>query len=112
MSKPQAQHTPGPWHINPLFDYSVNSEKKHVTMVNVSVRGKECDVDHPEAQANARLIAAAPDLLEACKLAKQHLDAMRLESGMGNVLLPFEKAAFEQVDTALTAAIEKAEGDK
>jgi len=35
---------------------------------------------------------------------------MRLESGMGNVILPFEKAAFEQVDEALTAAIEKAEG--
>ena len=53
---------------------------------------------------------SAPALLAACKLAKQHLDAMRLESGMGNVLLPFEKAAFEQVDDALTAAIAQAKG--
>ena len=48
-------------------------------------------------------------LVAACKAAKQHLDAMRLESGMGNVMLPFERAAFEQVDRELTAAIEKAE---
>lgn len=58
------------------------------------------------------LADAAPALLAACKLAKQHLDAMRLESGMGNVMLPFEKAAFEQVDRELTAAIAQAEGEQ
>ena len=69
----------------------------------------------PQAIDAAREIERAVNsfdaLLAACRLAKEHLDAMRLESGMGNVMLSFERTAFEQVDNVLTAAIAAAEGE-
>lgn len=57
-------HTPGPWHVNNNFPWLVNGPPE---APGVIVDTKEhCD---DEAEANARLIAAAPELLEACKMA-------------------------------------------
>ena len=59
------QHTTGEWHTNSGQVYSLD-DTRGATIALVS--------DHygPDVQqANARLIAAAPDLLEACKLAYQ-----------------------------------------
>ena len=53
------QHTPGPWWHSGL-------EVGTVPMMMVKV-AKVSGANHQEAQANARLIAAAPDLLEALK---------------------------------------------
>ena len=64
-----------------------------------------------DGAAIVQAINAHDALVAACRLAKEHLGAMRLESGMGNVMLPFERAAFEQADNVLTAAIAKAEGE-
>lgn len=51
-------HTPGPWHENDGFIYGDNPP--------LIVCDPHCDVaDHDEREANARLIASAPDLLEA-----------------------------------------------
>ena len=50
------------------------------------------------------------DLLAACKLAKQHLDAMCCETPIADFLLEPQKAAFRHVDETLTAEIKKAEG--
>lgn len=50
-------------------------------------------VTSDQARANAHLIAAAPDLLAACKLAERHHQGMHSEPGI-----------------ALRAAIAKAEG--
>ena len=65
------KHTPGPWTIedngwNGQFIYGdddrVNGKRRFIA---------EVDLNYDEAEANARLIAAAPDLLEALfKLAK------------------------------------------
>jgi hypothetical protein len=58
----------------------------------------------PERVANARLIAAAPDLLEACKeavLQIEYLHAKFQATGSG-----------EATVSRLRAAIAKAEGDK
>jgi len=44
------------------------------------------------------------DLLAACKLAKEHLDAMRQGKDLGRL-------SFDQVEQALIEAIEKAEGE-
>jgi len=56
-----------------------------------------------------RIINTFDSLLSTCKLIKQFLDAMRVESGVGNVLLPFEKLAFEQVDEAVSKVLEQVE---
>lgn len=75
----EAKHTPGPWHVD-----AVHSEALHeVCMTNpppkegnpVVLASVEYDQDRGtcptlrEANANARLIAAAPDLLAACQAA-------------------------------------------
>ena len=52
------QHTPGPWHVEPApnrVHFAVRNDGVHV------VTGWR------EGAANARLIAAAPDLLEALR---------------------------------------------
>jgi len=60
------KHTPGPWYVaDTKIRTSINSEHKHIAMVNYSYRGIESDVMGEEHEANARLIAAAPDLLAA-----------------------------------------------
>jgi hypothetical protein len=64
-----AKHTPGPWRVviraNQRGIRSLTIDTGHLT------GGTYCKMGaselQPEDEANARLIAAAPDLLEACK---------------------------------------------
>lgn len=67
-----SKHTPGPWKVldrtlivttEPWITVCVGSEKEMVAMMNM---------EDPSIRPgpNARLIAAAPDLLEALKLAR------------------------------------------
>ena len=68
----QTKHTPGPW-SSPAQD-----------MVTTGI-GTICAVWKPDRftggsqQANAHLIAAAPELLEACKRVRAMLDSMQME---------------------------------
>ena len=59
------EHTVGPWSIDPAFSANglINSETGAVAQI--------IELDNPddETAANARLIAAAPDLLAACEAA-------------------------------------------
>ena len=64
----ESTHTPGPWYHNPA-DEPQNAER-HVCVdegqwLRVIARVKQNDKDN--ALANAQLIAAAPELLEACQ---------------------------------------------
>jgi len=54
------KHTPGPWSINRYDTYD-----KDIVIREPGVRVDFDDVDQDEQEANARLIAAAPELLEA-----------------------------------------------
>ena len=55
------QHTPGPWHVQPFSDVTyVDSEMHSGFRTRIcSLRGKK------DRLANARLISAAPELLES-----------------------------------------------
>lgn len=53
------KHTPGPWHVNSSGAEIV--EDRGIVIAEVFDRGTET----PRPQANARLIAAAPDMLRA-----------------------------------------------
>jgi len=66
-----AQHTPGPW--------SVKSDPCHFdTLSDIHAGGKliaQTCSEYPSLEANARLIAAAPDLLAALEKLEYWLDS-------------------------------------
>ena len=65
------KHTPGPWHVANAKsgkDFGILTfDKKHVLAEAFCDIREVSDSGLVEAENNARLIAAAPDLLEACK---------------------------------------------
>jgi hypothetical protein len=62
------QHTPGPWKVKAHSTAVLAGRKQICSNVNAaSVLPVNIVEDHKIAEANARLIAAAPDLLEALK---------------------------------------------
>jgi hypothetical protein len=69
-------HTPGPWELNgdTITGKDTDLNRSPIATVSHFYRNREID------QANARLIAAAPELLEALEQAKNwiytHLDSM------------------------------------
>jgi len=64
-----SKHTPGPWSVECLGEeYFLNTNHLYGVGSQVGTR-RVAKVEGlgDESEANARLIAAAPDLLEACK---------------------------------------------
>ena len=67
MSREAMKHTPGPWNYDRSgYSLYVNSGRELVTAL--SMDGKRLET----SEANARLIAAAPDLLEALERYVHH----------------------------------------
>lgn len=100
-------HTPGPWKVK--SDYNVFGVGGRLVANSGghsgSVRPEEI---HEENKANARLIAAAPELLEAAKRAQELISsAIDLEYVSGK---PGDPAAV--IWRELDAAITKAEGHR
>jgi hypothetical protein len=61
-----SKHTPGPWHVSEEWDgTSIKAGQFYVTHTIQSCGFHPDDEDKEITQSNARLIAAAPDLLEA-----------------------------------------------
>ncbi|RVT95220.1 hypothetical protein EOD42_16680 [Rhodovarius crocodyli] len=61
----KAAHTPGPWRIWQQVDPAIEQPSAHVALVNTTFVVGSGPLGAPEA--DARLIAAAPALLEACE---------------------------------------------
>jgi hypothetical protein len=90
----EAKHTPGPWHAAQTTVYALHGHPLR-NRFSASVQGgRRDDAEWGELLANARLMAAAPELLEACRDA---LDA-------GN------DGDWQSAEKVLRAAIAKAEG--
>lgn len=114
-----AQHTPGPWDARPkrgdTDSWWVTASPKHWYVA-------ECVARQAENEANARLIAAAPDLLVAAQAALAYDEAIRQRGLMGDKLerapgLPGALAEGHDLDalywdwqSKAIAAIAKAEG--
>jgi hypothetical protein len=94
-----SKHTPGPWKVEPGGFVGGPVGKGRVCQT-----WNKFEQDFPNAEANARLIAAAPDLLSA---AKAKLAACRMDGGCESVQ-DDEYCSYECV--ALASAIAKAEG--
>ena len=68
-----ANHTPGPWAVLKGYDGSIEVASSKPVRINLTTAGtvivsRVCahdDAEHFSAMANAHLIAAAPELLEA-----------------------------------------------
>lgn len=69
------KHTPGPWVMDRSLRTAINAGNKHVAMVNFYNSPTEATrVIGDEHEANARLIAASPELLAMLKVAQLWLD--------------------------------------
>lgn len=110
------KHTPGPWKVTTCMDYwvePVNSDpaKQFVGIAHCGdINWPDYEKMQPEWEANARLIAASPDLLEALK----ELHAMyahtwdRVDGAL--VMIDRGVTRFEKAHEAASAAIARAEG--
>lgn len=108
----KATHTPGPWRAGEtpasttdrsigIFTAQPGDEPMEICTV---WNDEDHEVSDEQAEADARLIAAAPDLLAACELIALRLEVEQRERGDGS---PFLGAA---ILPQLRAAIAKAHG--
>ena len=74
MSEKQETHTPGPWELVQERDY-LNLQEKDTNLVIAQFMGA--------SNEDARLIAAAPELLEQCKLFEKLLRACVMAGDSG-----------------------------
>ena len=77
-----AKHTPGPWAVIPQKTLQGDIATVYNTpdgWVSIHAPTWLNIGDQQVAMANARLIAAAPDLLEALRTARDHIDMDALE---------------------------------
>lgn len=100
-TKEAVKHTPGPWHW--LFDadgdHLIYAEKCDV----LAVTGGEGYLDLVTDEANARVIAAGPEMLEALKAALAELGDYSDEHDGQYAIRP-------ETEYKIAAAIQKAEG--
>lgn len=122
----EQKHTPGPWTVElgrltkdtPIFGFAIKAPGKlayvasaglsppdHVLIVHKDFRDHiTTGFDEAEVEANARLIAAAPDLLEACIATRDYLKS--LFQALGELCT----SADVEMANLIDAAIQKAEG--
>ena len=95
-----AEHTKGPWYVEDSV--AVWTEDQ----IPIAHCGDAC-IDGllllPEVEANARLIAASPDLLEACKAAEEEMCAATFVKGV-------DKRGLNNAIGKCRTAIQKAKG--
>lgn len=98
----KTKHTPGPWTVES------GSVFGHAGSARVALADRKEGLIRPvERDANVRLIAAAPDLLEACG---QALKTIKTLKTFCDVSLTTVRAA--EAEIIIEAAISKAEGQE
>lgn len=73
-----AKHTPGPWEVDEHDQIIVGGETTYGGRFVVCRMG---NLENPQIAADARLIAAAPDLLKACEEMLYHASLGPDEAG-------------------------------
>lgn len=71
------KHTPGPWHVEPGYsptDCRILSSKRFCIALPTSGLDADLRGPQPTMQANARLMAASPELLETVVEVENWLD--------------------------------------
>jgi len=98
----ESKHTPAPWEVDGL---AIDASQYEVAVCSQGLDEDENQMPREEAEANAKLISAAPELLEACKCALADLEGLRAEG-----IFYEDEGKPPQVETIeeLQAAIKKA----
>jgi hypothetical protein len=96
----ETKHTPGPWTArqNAFWRWEIHYDGGQLASLSM-VDDPASPPPREEIEANAHLLEAAPDLLEACKLAARYWDGEYNHDQ-------------SHVTRALSAAIAKAEGGR
>lgn len=106
------QHTQGPWTLSEEYDgTSVKAGQFYVTHAIQNCGFHEPEVDKAVTKANARLIAAAPDLLEALRKADQFI-ANGIELGFIRMPDADTPDPAHKTPEIVRAAIAKATGEQ
>lgn len=101
-----SQHTPGPWHLVQFDDESVS------IIIGPSGDDRICEMHsntEPESEkdANARLIASAPDLLAALKDERDALQVwMHAKHHIPDDIFSGMEISFDKLDRAIRRAEE------
>lgn len=103
----EVKHTPGPWHQTRKHPRQISDTRGFkIAKCLTTTKGANFEMTPAEAEANARLIAAAPDMLEALEgFVEMYVDFA--ESGDAGF---FDAEETPQVIKA-RAAIAKAKGE-
>lgn len=95
------KHTPGPWEASESYDFAdtfvayISSNDLQIAQTRASTK--------EASEANAKLIAASPALLEACKASIELIPLIQQGIGTGH-------PDYSQRKEKIEAAIAKAEG--
>lgn len=99
-------HTPGPWttdeqeHHEPHQDIKIKANKHH-TVCTLWIDDAPVRDFNSAQKANARLIAAAPDLLEALQWAMSEIEALNINRDLD----PSHNEAVNAANAAIAKAI-------
>ena len=100
-----AKHTPGPWAVDENDHQWITADCDGLIVAEIPYgEGEETDRHHEINDANARLIAAAPELLEALR------DMVRINQNKEGYFRGHSHAESGSVYEQARAAIAKAEG--
>lgn len=101
-------HTNGPWEADATHcrtainsKATADSPRKHVAMINIT-KNPEYEISKEEHEANAKLIAAAPEMLEVLRWLDAEMDCRG--DDYDGVL--FSRGDFERVRRAIKLAME------
>lgn len=95
-------HTPGPWIV--AYDRSVRPESDAWTTIAQQYDGRDgCILPKDQQKANAHLIAAAPDLLDALVMAKNWM-----ECDYDRKMCDHDKAIYDDIMESINKTIHKA----
>jgi hypothetical protein len=99
-------HTPGPWEVDEPHQVWAPSAGEYVAITQVEDRET---IPRDQVEANARLIAAAPELLEAIK---ELLEVADPDSSDGYEMEWQWRETLERAQDRARAAIAKATGEQ
>jgi hypothetical protein len=71
----EAKHTQGPWMIIHSYNIVAENGRRGIASAGGYQNNQKTEAVHAENCANARLIAAAPDLLAALKIALPYVES-------------------------------------
>ena len=106
MSK--TPYTPGPWKVSQCFKVVETAERYHPIGTPIVQLNPCGSIAHEESEANCRLIASAPDLVEALRELTAQTASCNARQHAGLEVMPEDWAALYQATNTAHAALEKA----